>query len=305
MYDLIIVGAGPAGMTAAIYAAREKLKFLVISKEYGGQMAKKDVEIENYPGFSEISAQELISRFREQIKTLQVHVEIGEVRSVSCRNQAFSVTAANQVHITKTILIATGADPKFLNVPGEKELVGRGVGYCTTCDGPLFAKKDTAVIGGGNSALEAALFLARYAKKVYIVEYSPKMRGSTCLIEKVKKTGIVEIITGAKATKITGEKFVRSLEYREVNTGKIINLPVEGIFIKIGHRAASHIVKNLVELNDRDEIKYDYMTHQTKTPGLFVAGDVSEQKYKQIIVACGEGAKAAMAISEYLANNEQ
>lgn len=300
MYDLIIIGGGPAGLTAAIYAAREKLKTLLITKEFGGQMAKKDVEIENFPGFESIAARELIERLERQVKKLNVEIKTGTADGIAVLDGGFVVNVRENAFEAKAIIVATGADPRFLNVPGEKEFIGRGVGYCTTCDGPLFAGRNVAVVGGGNSAFESALFLTKFARKVYILEYSSKVRASAELQERVLGTGKAEILTGAKVLEVIGEKFVKGVKYLEVSSGKEITLPVDGVFIKVGHAPASALARELADVNDMDEIKFHVKTHQTRTPGLFVAGDVSEEKYKQIIIACGEGAKAALSASEYL-----
>ncbi len=299
MYDLIIIGGGPAGMTAAIYAAREKMNTLLITREFGGQMAKKEVEIENYPGFSAISARELIGHFERQVKKLKTATEIAEVKSVEKTALGFLVETDKESFESVTVLVATGADPRFLDVPGEQDLLGRGVGYCATCDGPLFAGRTVAVAGGGNAAFESALFLSKYAKKIYIFEGGPALRASADLRERVGATGKTEVVLNARIVKIEGGKFVSGVQYRDAVSGKTVDVPLDGLFIKIGHKPASAIVSGLADTNDMDEIKFDPATHMTKTSGLFVAGDVSEQKYKQIVIACGEGAKAALSISEY------
>jgi len=302
MHDLIIIGGGPAGMAAAIYAMRQKLDSLLVTKEFGGQMAKKEVEIENYPGLGSISAQELITKFSDHLKKLEVNVKIGEVVGIDKTDNGFAVNVNNEKIETRAVIIATGSEPRQLDVPGEKEFVGRGVGYCVTCDGPLFTRRDVAVIGGGNSAFESAVFLAKFAKKIFIIERGPRVMADAANQELASKTGKVEIITNAKVARIEGENFVKSLTYLDA-AGTEVALPVEGIFVKAGYRPASGFMSGLVEFNDRNEIKFDRDSYQTKTPGLFVAGDVSDIKYKQIVVAAGEGAKAAMAVDEYLITN--
>lgn len=289
-------------MAAAIYAARQKLNFVLITREYGGQMAKKEVEIENYPGLGSVSAQDLIAKFRDHLKSLGIHVMIGEVTMVEKMVNGFLVSMGQERIETRTVIIATGSEPRSLDIPGEKEFIGRGVGYCVTCDGPLFAKRDVAIIGGGNSAFESAVFLAKFAKKIYIIERGSRVLADFANQELAKKTGKVEIIANAKISRIIGDNFVTGLGY--INDSEIeAILPVEGIFIKAGNRPASGFVAGLAEFNDRNEIKFDHDSYQTKTPGLFVAGDVSDVKYKQIVVAAGEGAKAAMAVDEYLRKN--
>ena len=301
LYDLIIIGGGPAGMTAGIYAARQKLNTLLIAKDFGGQMAKKAVGIENYPGFEEISGLELIQRMEKQLRELKIDIERDEVKNVKKEGKRFIVTAKSKNKFeSKAVIVASGADPRPLEVPGEKEFLGKGVSYCTTCDGPLFENKKVAVIGGGNSAFEAAIFLSKIAKMVSILEYEEKIKADVENQEMLRKTGKDQIITSANIKEIKGNKFVESILYQDRKTGKKFVLPVDGICVEIGSQPATSFVKGLVDFNERDEIKVDFETFQTKTPGLFAAGDCNIGKYKQIVTAAGEGAKAAMAVYDYL-----
>jgi thioredoxin-disulfide reductase len=299
MYDLIIIGGGPAGMTAAIYAARQKSKALLITREFGGQMAKKEVAIENYPGLGVISAPDLIAKFRDHLKSMEAEIKIGEAVKLEKTSAGFSVSTEGEKVEARAVLIATGSSPRMLNIAGEKEFVGRGVGYCVTCDGPLFSKRNVAVVGGGNSAFEAAIFLAKFAKKIFILERGPAVFADVSNQELAKNSGKIEVIANARILRIEGDNFVKGIVYADA-AGTEVNLAVEGVFIKAGSQPASSFADGLVDLNDRNEIKFDCASYQTKTPGLFVAGDVSDVKYKQIIVAAGEGAKAAMAAGEYL-----
>jgi len=301
MHDLIIIGAGPAGMSAAIYAVRQNIDSVLLTREFGGQMAKKEVAIENYPGMGAIAAPELIAKFRQHLEDLKAVIKIGEAVSLQKTPAGFDVVTEKEKLSARAVIIATGSAPRQLNIPGEKEFVGRGVGYCVTCDGPLFSRREVAIIGGGNAAFEAAVFLAKFAKKIYIMERGPRVMADAANQEAAKKTGVVEIITDAKIARIEGGNFVKAIAYQNA-AGQEISLPVEGIFVKAGSQPASAFVDGLVDINDRNEIKFDSSNFQTKTPGLFVAGDVSDIKYKQIVVAAGEGAKAAMAAGEYLRN---
>jgi thioredoxin-disulfide reductase len=301
VYDLIIIGGGPAGITAGIYAARQKLNTLLITKSFGGQIARKAVGIENYPGFEEISGLDLIKKFEKHLRKQKIDIERDGVRKVKKIGEKFLVqTTGKNTFEAKAVIIASGADPRPLEVPGEKKFIGKGVSYCTTCDGPLFANKKVAVVGGGNAGFEAAIFLAKFAKKIYILEYSEKINADVENQERVKKTGKIEVITNVQPKEVKGEKFVNSLIYLNGKTEKEVNLAVEGVFIEIGTQPATSFVKGLVDFNEKDEIKVNPWTSQTSCPGLFAAGDADEVPYKQIVIAAGEGAKAAISAYEYL-----
>lgn len=301
IYDLIIIGGGPAGIAAGIYAARQKLNTLLITKDFGGQMARIAVTVENYPGFEEISGLALIQKFEKHLRKQKIKIERDEVTKVQKPDKNFIIRTKNKNKFeSKAVIIASGGDPRFLEVKGEKEFIGRGVSYCCVCDGPLFSDKTVAVIGGGNAGFEAAIFLSKIAKKIYIFETGSVVKAFAENQEKAKKTGKVEIITGAVLKEIKGGEFVDSIVYEDKETGRSKILPLEGIFVEIGSQPATSFVKGLVDFNERDEIKVDFETFQTKTPGLFASGDVNVGKYKQIITACGEGTKAVLAAYDYL-----
>lgn len=301
MYDLIIIGAGPAGVSAAVYASRQKLNMLIISKDVGGQVSKKAVDIENYPGFDKISGPELTKLFSEQLEKNQAEVALDEVLKIEKEGDKFVVsTATGKKHEAKAVIIATGADPRPLEVPGEKEFIGKGVSYCSLCDGPVFRDKTVAVVGGGNSGFESALFLSNYVKKIYILEFSEKPKADQENQELVKKSGKAEIITSAKVLKIEGDNFVKSLTYQDLKSNSEKTLEVNGVFVEIGYSPATAFAKDLVDFSERDEILAERETYQTKTPGLFAVGDCNQGKYKQIVTAAGEGAKAALAAYEFI-----
>jgi thioredoxin-disulfide reductase len=300
-YDIIIIGGGPAGITAGIYAARQKLNTLLITKAFGGQIARKAVMIENYPGFEEISGIELIQRLEKHLRKQKIDIERDGVRKVKKFGEKFLVqTTSKNTFEAKAVIIASGADPRPLEVEGEKEFIGRGLSYCVTCDGPLFEGKTVAVIGGGNSAFEAAIFLSKIAKKIYILEYGKVVKADAENQERVKKIGKVEVITDAALKKIQGKQFVNLIIFEDRKTKQEINLPLEGVFVEIGSQPSTSFAKGLVDFNEKDEIIVEFETCQTKTPGLFAAGDCNVGKVKQIITACGEGAKAALAAYDYL-----
>lgn len=300
-YELIIIGGGPAGITAGIYAARYRLNTLLITKNFGGQMARKAVDIGNYPGFEKISGLELIQRFEKQLRRYKIDIERDEVARLKKIGNNFLVITKNKNRFeAKAVIIASGTDPRPLEVPGEKEFIGRGVSYCVACDGPLFEGKTVAVVGGGNAAFETAIFLGKIAPKIYILEYGEKVRADMENQEQVAKIAKAEIVTGVAVRKINGKQFVNSITYQDRKTKKDVILPVDGIFIEIGSQPATSFVKSLVYFNEKDEIKIDPKTCQTKTPGLFTAGDVDDAPYKQIVIAAGEGAKAALSVYDYL-----
>lgn len=301
IYDLIIIGGGPAGTTAGIYAARQRLNTLLITKSFGGQIARKSVGIENYPGFEKISGMELIQRFEKHLKRQKVQIENDSVVKVKKTGKVFLVSTKSKKRFqAKTVIIASGADPRPLEIPGEKKFIGKGVSYCTACDAPLFANKEVVVVGGGNSGFEAAIALSSWAKKIYILEHGSKIKADKENQEKAKKTGKVEVITNTVLKQVKGKEFVNSIIYQDKESKGIRTLKVEGIFVEIGSQPAISFVKGLVDFNKKDEIIVDQKTLQTKTPGLFVAGDVTDVIYKQIVIAAGQGAIAALSISNYL-----
>ena len=301
IYDLIIIGGGPAGITAGIYALRQRMKTLMITKDFGGQINRKAIKIENFPGFPEISGQELIEKLVSHLKKYPIEIELNEVIKVEKEKEHFRVKTKNKKEFfSKTVIVASGADPRSLGVKGEKEFLGKGVSYCAVCDGPLFKDKIVAVIGGGNSGFESAIFLGEYAKKIYILELSNQVRADQENQKRAQKTGKVEIILNAKVEEIKGEKFVKSLVYKDLVSQQLKELSVDGVFVEIGNVPSTSFVKDLVEFNEKGEIVVEFETMATKTPGLFAAGDCNAGKYKQIITACGEGAKAALSAYDYL-----
>jgi len=300
-YDLIIIGGGPAGMAAGIYGARAKLNLLLITKDFGGQMKEKAVAIENYPGFEKISGLELIEKFVAHLKKFKVPIVLDKVIKIKKEENIFSVfTESKKEYQALSIIIASGADPRPLEVLGEKEFIGKGVSYCVTCDGPLYQDKIVAVIGGGNAGFEAALFLSKTAQKVYILEFASTVKADQTNQEEVKDNKKIEVITNAGLKEIKGKKFVEEIIYQDNTFKQLKKLAVDGIFIEIGSLPATDFAKDLVELNDRDEIKIDSKTGQTNVPGLFAAGDITDEQYKQIIIAAGQGAKAVLSAIKYL-----
>jgi len=303
IYDLIIIGAGPAGMTAGIYACRLGLKTLIITKNIGGQLAKKAVLIDNYPGFEKISGPELIKKMENHLRSQPIEIILEEATKVKKEKEIFIVRTSNKkIFKAKAVILASGSDPRPLEIPGEKEFMGKGVSYCSVCDGPIFKDKVVAVIGGGNAGFETAFFLTRIAQKIYILESTSKLGANKTNQELVEKSKKVKIITNALLKKIQGEKFVNSIIYVDKQTGKEEKLEVDGVFVEVGYQPATSYAKGLVDFNEKDEIKVEFETCQTKTPGLFAAGDLNTGPFKQIVTAAGEGAKAALAAYNYIEN---
>jgi thioredoxin-disulfide reductase len=302
VYDLIIIGGGPAGITAGIYAGRQRMKTLLITKEFGGQMAKKATEVCNYPGFEEISGVELIEKFVSHLeKQESVEIKFTEVEKIEKESDIFTITTIETEKIkSKTVIVATGADPRPLEAVGEKEFIGKGVGYCVTCDGPIFRDKVVAVIGGGNAGLEAALFMTNYASRIYILEFGAEIKADAENQKEVANSDKIEIITNASVKEIKGSLFVESLIYEDMVSKELKTLKAQGVFIEIGSQPATSLAKGLVDFTKRDEIQVESETFTTKTSGLFAAGDDNSGPYKQIVTAAGEGCKASLAAYDYL-----
>ena len=302
MYDLIIIGGGPAGITSAIYAARKKIKTLIITKDFQGQ-AGKAATVENWPGIKEISGPELMNSFKDHLDNYGIDkMENETISFVEKRNENFFIiTDKKKELISQAVIVASGKNPRPLKVPGEESYIGKGVVYCALCDAPLFSGKKTAVIGGGNAGFETAIELAeKYSPKVYILESSLKITADECLQEKAENNGKIEVIKGVFPLEIKGDKFVKSIRYKNIKLNEEKELDIEGIFVEIGSTPATNFLKDLADYNERGEIKINHRTCETKTPGLFAAGDVTDIRDKQIITAAGEGTKATLSAYSYL-----
>jgi NADH-dependent peroxiredoxin subunit F len=298
MHDVIIIGAGPAGLSAGVYCARKMMDTLVISKDVGGQ-ATWSWEVENYLGYQLITGVELVERFRDHLENFKVELLEGRiVASLAMAEGGFSLnTDKGEEFKARAIIVASGKVPRMLGVPGEAEYRGRGVAYCATCDAPLFRDKNVAVIGSGNSALDAALQLAQIAKRVTLVAEEPALCGDEIRRERVKESDIIEVLTSSRVTAIHGERFVTGLDF--VREGVERSLEIEGVFIEIGSIPSTTFLPPQVELNESGETVID-SNNRTSLPGLFAAGDVSNVMEKQIIIAAGEGAKAALSAYSWL-----
>ena len=296
VYDTIIIGAGPAGFSAAIYAARREMKTLIISKDIGGQLILAS-SIENYPGFKKIDSFELTNKMEEHVKDLGVEIKNAEVQIIKKNGDNFTLHTSNEEFNSKTVIVAMGLSPRRLAIQGEDEFTGKGVSYCSNCDGPLFRNKVVAVIGGGNSALDAAEVLSKIASKVYLVHRSDEFKAFEALVSKVENKDNIEIILNSDIKEILGSTKVEKIKIKDNQEEKMID--VDGVFIEIGRIAHTDLFADLVKLDERKQIVIDELC-QTTQPGIFAAGDVTPVKFKQISIACGHGTIAALAAYQYL-----
>lgn len=298
-YDSIVIGGGPAGITAAIYLARKKLDILVLTLDLGGQ-AVLSTDVENYTGFAMIPGQELVRRFEEHLNAFKIKVVYEKIVSIKKEGKVFKVETKNNTYWSKTVIIASGKKPRSLNVPGEEKLIGKGVTYCPICDSHFFKDKPVAVAGGGNAALQAILELSKFANQIFVINLPLELTGDEVLQDRVNKLPFVKVFNNSKITAIKGEKRVEGIEVVNMVTKDVSSLEVKGVVVEIGLEPSIgfELPKELV-LNERKEIDVD-QNCVTTVPGLFGAGDVTDVKWKQIIIAAGEGAKAALAAYDYL-----
>jgi NADH-dependent peroxiredoxin subunit F len=297
MYETVIVGGGPAGITGGIYLARKKIRFAMLTMDLGGQTLWTG-EIENYLGHQYITGPELAEKFAAHLKEFNIELnEEEKVTRIIKSGGIFIVSSDKKEYQSKTVIICTGRKSRELAVHGEQEFKNKGITYCATCDGPLFSGKTVAVIGGGNAGLEVALQMVRIARKIYLIERLPELTADRIVTDKIRGEKKAEILTGTEVTRIYGDKFVTGI--RISNTEGIERfLAVEGVLVEIGSIPNSDIIDNVAK-NESGEIIVNCAA-ETSLPGLFAAGDVTNVFRKQIIIACGEGAKAAIAASEYL-----
>jgi len=303
IYDLIIIGAGPAGMTAGIFAVRKALKTLLITKDFFG-MLKDATLVENYPGFISISGLELIKQLKAHLEKFQLEkIEGRQVVEIIKRDELFEVEDDQHAkYLTKSIIISSGGMSKRLEIPGENEFEGKGVFYCVTCDGPLFKDKIVSVIGGGNSGASSALYLSKIAKHVYLFEAMEKITADSIIQEKISASPNIEVFTSVKFKAIVGEEMVSKIIV-EIG-GEDKEFLVDGVFIQIGYVPVSDFCEKVVKLNKMGQIEVNPLTLETSTPGIFAAGDINDTLFKQVIIAAGQGATAALSAAKYLENKK-
>ncbi len=297
-YDVVIIGAGPAGLTAAVYCARKKLKTLIISENIGGQ-ALASWAIENYMGFRMVTGEDLMHRFEEQVREEGIDLELIPVTDIRAAGEHYVVqTAKNQEYTTRSLILAQGKRPRNIGVSHEEEYIGRGLSICATCDGPLFQNKVVAVVGGGNSAFQTAIEMSGIASHVYLIIRST-VRADEIYEELLAKKKNITMYLNYEVVALGGSPMLQEATIRERDTKKTVVLPLDGMFAEIGWVPNTSFVRGLVDLNDDEEIIIDINCHTSK-PGIFAAGDVTSIRGKQIIIAAGEGAKAALEVYSYL-----
>lgn len=301
IYDLIIVGGGPAGITAGIYASRSKLKTLLITKDFIGQIGNSAL-VENYPGLEKISGLELMSKLRKHLETFPIETcNNEEVIKISKNNEIFQVETDKGKYLSKTIILAVGRTYKQLNVPGEKELLGKGVSTCSICDAYFFKDKDVAVVGGGNSGCQAVLSLMPLAKKIYLFSKGDKLVCEKIYQDRISNFAKLEILYDIKIKEILGQNQVEGIK-AELKNGEEKIFKVDGIFISIGYKPQTDFVKGFVDFDNLGHIIVNPQTAETSQPGVFAAGDVTNAFPKQVVVATSQGATAAISASKYLEN---
>lgn len=299
-YPLIIVGAGPAGLSAAIYAGRAGIKTLVLEKLTPGGQILLSEKIENYPGFPHpILTQELILRILHQAESLGMELKNEEVEKIEGKERKKIYTSSGTIYESFAVILATGARALPLGVPGEKEFTGRGVSYCATCDAPFFKDQIVVVVGGGNTAAEEAIYLTRFARKVYLLHRREQLRADKILQKKVLKNEKIKVLWCSVLDRIYGNKEVEGVLIRELKSGKVKNLDCKGVFIFVGVKPNSDFIRGWVRMNERGFILTNDKL-ETSVKGVFACGDVRANLMKQVVVACSEGAQAAFMAGKYL-----
>ena len=302
IHDVIIVGSGPAGYTAAIYAARAELKPVVFEGvEFGGSLMTT-TEVENFPGFAEgIQGPDLMDQMRAQAERFGADLRMELVDRMDLTGDVKSVWVGEEEHKGRTVILAMGAAPRYLGAPGEQELLGHGVSSCATCDGFFFRDHDIAVIGGGDSAMEEATFLTKVAKSVTIVHRREEFRASAIMLERAKNNDKIRFATNKTVERVVGEGSVAALELKDTVTGETSELPVTAMFVAIGHDPRSQMVAGQIDLDESGYVKVDSPSTRTSLPGVFAAGDLVDSHYQQAISAAGTGCTAAIDAEHYLA----
>ncbi len=302
VHDVIVIGSGPAGYTAAIYAARAQLKPLVFEGTQFGGALMTTTEVENYPGFREgITGPELMDEMREQALRFGADLRMEDVEAVSLDGPVKSVTVGDQTYQARAVILAMGAAARRLGVPGEEPLIGMGVSTCATCDGFFFRDQDIAVIGGGDSAMEEATFLTRFARSVTLIHRRNEFRASRIMLERARSNEKVKFLTNTQVTAIEGDPKVTGVRLRNAVTGEESELAVTGVFVAIGHHPRSELVRGQVDLDPEGYVVVDGRTTNTSVEGVFAAGDLVDHTYRQAVTAAGTGCSASIDAERWLA----
>ncbi|OBG39890.1 thioredoxin-disulfide reductase [Mycolicibacter heraklionensis] len=305
-HDVIIIGSGPAGYTAAIYAARAQLAPLVFEGTAFGGALMTTTEVENFPGFRNgIMGPELMDEMREQALRFGADLRMEDIESVDLDGPVKTVvTADGETHRARAVILAMGAAARYLNIPGEQELLGRGVSSCATCDGFFFRDQDIAVIGGGDSAMEEATFLTRFARSVTLVHRREEFRASKIMLNRARENDKIRFLTNSVPVAVEGEATVTGLRVRDTETGAETTLPVTGVFVAIGHDPRSALVRGAVDLDPDGYVLVQQPGSRTSLEGVFAAGDLVDRTYRQAITAAGTGCAAAIDAERWLAESE-
>jgi thioredoxin reductase (NADPH) len=304
VHDVIIIGSGPAGYTAAVYTARAQLKPLVFEGVQFGGALMTTTEVENYPGFKEgITGPELMEEMREQALRFGADLRMEDVEAVSLDGPVKTVTVDGETYSARAVILAMGAAARHLGVPGEQELIGQGVSTCATCDGFFFRDQDIAVIGGGDSAMEEATFLTRFARSVTLIHRRDEFRASRIMLERAQANEKITFVTNTEVVAVEGDSKVSGLLLRNTATGEESKLPVTGVFVAIGHDPRSGLVRGLVDLDDEGYVQVQGRTTNTSLDGVFAAGDLVDHTYRQAITAAGSGCAAAIDAERWLAEH--
>jgi thioredoxin reductase (NADPH) len=302
--NVIIIGSGPAGWSAALYAARADLRPLLITgNEMGGQIALT-TEVENFPGFESITGPELVERMQKQAERFDTEVLIDYVTEIDVNGPPFTITTANErVFKTKAIIVATGASPRRLGVPNEERLTGRGVSYCATCDGFFFRGKDIVVVGGGDSALQEGLFLTKFGSKVRIVHRRDQLRAGATLQRRARENPKIEFVWNSIVQSIKGSAKVESITLKNVVTGETSETPTDGVFVYVGHLPNNQLFEDKLAMDDEGYLITDKLM-RTSVPGIFAAGEIQDHRFKQAATSAGQGVAAALEVEKFLADLE-
>lgn len=299
--NVIIIGSGPAGLTAAIYAARANLNPLVIEGYGAGGQLMTTTEVENFPGFIDgIMGPDLMMNFRQQAERFGTRFITEDVTKVDFSQKPFVIDVDGKIYNSKTVIISTGATAKLLGLPSERRLMGHGVSACATCDGAFFKQKTVCIVGGGDTAMEEAMFLTRFAEKVYVIHRRDSLRASKIMQDKAFDNPKIEFIWDTAIEEILGEKKVHSIKIKNLKTGEVSEMPMDGVFVAIGHTPVTHLFEGQIELEHNGYIKTQGKSSLTNIEGVFACGDVQDHHYRQAITAAGSGCMAAIDAERYL-----